>query len=229
MNLYKIRGGNKIDLDSKKYTINVGISLGNKWFTAQNTTDLIQWALEHTKDVVILNVVDLIHSINLEVSEKLSKADALDKAIKLGKEFLSEIQNLVQTKFSAQDKKRIIFTTWNDVVTPEYKRKVDALYTFYDSNEVFKNTIHDMVRKYISRKNIIYSESDIHKLGNYIIEELPEITCCVPIAGVVCDAYVYPFDGEVTRMVEQIQKGEIFSEILNILMDIKPKVFLEVR
>ena len=33
MELYKIRGGNKEDLENKKYTLSVGISLGNKWFT----------------------------------------------------------------------------------------------------------------------------------------------------------------------------------------------------
>ena len=47
--------------------------------------------------------------------------------------------------------------------------------------------------------------------------------------GVECDAYVYPFDGELVVLTEKIQRGELFPEIKKAIMDTNPKVFLEVR
>ena len=47
--------------------------------------------------------------------------------------------------------------------------------------------------------------------------------------GVECDAFVYPFDGELAMFAEKIQRGELFPEIKKVIMDTKPKVFLEVR
>lgn len=47
--------------------------------------------------------------------------------------------------------------------------------------------------------------------------------------GVVCDAFTYPFDGELPELTEKIQNGEIFPEIKENIMDTEPKVFLEVR
>jgi len=58
---------------------------------------------------------------------------------------------------------------------------------------------------------------------------MPEVICRVPIKGYACDACVYPFDGELTQFVEQVQKGEIFPEIKANILDTEPKVFLEVR
>lgn len=42
MKLYTVRGGNKKAVYDKAYTIGVGISLGNKWFSPQNILELIE-------------------------------------------------------------------------------------------------------------------------------------------------------------------------------------------
>ena len=86
-----------------------------------------------------------------------------------------------------------------------------------------------ILRNYLKKESREYSDADIHKFGTYVIEELPEIICRVPIAGITYDAFVYPFDGEITRLVEKIQQGKIFPEIKKNVMDTEPKVFLEVR
>lgn len=62
-----------------------------------------------------------------------------------------------------------------------------------------------------------------------VIEELPEVLARTPIKGMTFDAYAYPFDGELPELVERIQRGDIFPEIKESIMDTEPKVFLEVR
>ena len=46
MQLHKIRGGDKEQLEKGEYTICVGISLGNRWFTTENIIELIRWSLK---------------------------------------------------------------------------------------------------------------------------------------------------------------------------------------
>ncbi len=230
--LHKTRGYfEKEDIISsiKHFTINIGISLGNKWFTPDNTLGLIKWTLNHSDQKVIFNIVDSLHVITVEVIENISKEKASERVKAMVDDFMAKLKPLIESNLTEEERDRIIYTTWNDVITPEYQAQVNFLYEYYEKNEDFKNTIYGFVHNYIARKGAVYSDQNIHKLGSYIIEELPEITACVPIAGIVCDAYVYPFDGEVTRMVEKIQKGEIFPEIREKILNTKPKVLLEVR
>jgi hypothetical protein len=48
MKLYSIRGGTVKELNEKQYQIGVGVSLGNKWFSIENTAELVKWSLQNT-------------------------------------------------------------------------------------------------------------------------------------------------------------------------------------
>lgn len=229
MNLYRIRGGNEGELRQKEYTIGIGISLGNKWFNAEKIADLVKWALSYGKNHVIVYVVDSIHAINIEVRNKVSFKKALDRALLLGDTILREAKEKIEEEFSQEDANRVLYAKWKDIADDSYKKKVDYLMELYGGDVNFKNAIHLIVKGFVSKETRTFSEEKINRLGMYVIEELPEIINRVPMKGIVCDAYVYPFDGELTQFAEKIQNGEIFPQIKENIMDTEPKVFLEVR
>lgn len=47
--------------------------------------------------------------------------------------------------------------------------------------------------------------------------------------GTIFDANVYPYDGEVVRLAEDIQKGQRFPEIQKNVFEGDSKVFIELR
>ena len=229
MNLYKIRGGNKEDLENKKYTIGIGISLGNKWFSVENIIGLVNWSLQYSKDKIIVYVADSIHAINLEVRNKISYEKALEKTNKQGDEILNAVKSKVENELSEEDKGRIIYVKWEEIRDEKYQNKVEYLKSLYNEETDFQSFIHSFVKNFLSKEERNFSAEEIHRLGEYIIEELPEVINRVAMKGIICDAYTYPFDGELTKITEKIQKGERFPEIKENIMDTEPKVFLEVR
>ncbi len=229
MKLRKIRGGNIEDLQSKKYNIGVGISLGNRWFTPSNIVEEVRWALQYTKKYVVIYVADSIHAINLEVRNKISKEKALRSANRAGDKILKEVKLEIEKNFESIDFIKIQYAKWDDLIDDDYRKKLAYLYSFYGKNDKFKFNIHNLVKSHLSKEGDRFSEEDIHKLGTYIIEEMPEVMCRVGIKGNVYEAYTYPFDGELPKFVEDIQKGIIFPEIKESIMNTEPKVFLEVN
>lgn len=229
MNLYTIRGGNKEDLEAKKYTIGIGISLGNKWFSVENIMGLIKWSIQYSKDKVIVYVADSIYAINLEVRNEIGYEKALEKANKQGDDILNAVKLRTESELSEEDRARIEYVKWEEIRDGKYQRKVEYLKSLYNEETDFQSFIHSFVKNFVSKEEKNFSGEEIHRLGEYIIEELPEIINRVAMKGTVCDAYTYPFDGEVTKMAEEIQKGERFPEIKENIMDTEPKVFLEVR
>lgn len=229
MNLHKIRGGTIEDLEAKKYRLSIGISLGNKWFTVPHIIELIRWALSYTHENVVVYVGDSIHAINLEVKKKITREKALEIATKIGAELLENVKEEVKTSFSAEDIEKIKYAKWNDLTDDLYKSKTKYLHDLYESNESFRNTIQPIARNTVAKIGQSFSEEEIHHLGTYILEELPHLINRVQIAGIMCDAFVYPYGGEIPQLVEKIQNGKKFPEIKENIMDTEPKVFLEVR
>lgn len=229
MQLYSIRGGTKEDLEAKKYTIGVGISLGNKWFTVDNIIQSIEWALAHTKDKVIVYVADSIHAINIEVRNRIRFEKALDLCKKSGQQLFHDIKVELDKKFSQDQIKQIVFVTWDEIVDAAFQKKVNYLNSLYEENILFKEKVHSIVRNHVSKETRIFSEDDIHRFGQYITAEMPEFLNRVPLKNIVCDAYVYPYDNDITQFAEQIQWGKVFPEIKEHVLDTEPKVFLEVR
>lgn len=229
MELHSIRGGLKQDVLDKRFNIGVGISLGNKWFTPENIVSATKWALEHTKEYVIVYVADYIHAINLEVRNKTNRERALRLALASGNRVLDEVKTIIETTFEPSDVKRVHFAHWDSLLDEKYREKVSYLYSLYNENKDFQDFIYNLVKSYTSHENKNFSEDELKKLGTYIIEELPEIVCRTPINGFDYEAYVYPYDGEVVRFAEDLQKGIIFPQIKERILDTEPKIFLEVR
>lgn len=139
------------------------------------------------------------------------------------------MKSIVEETLSDEDRRRIIYATWDDLVTAEYKKKVAYLYDLYKTDREFKSCITSIVQNGTSREKKTFNQKEVDLLGTYILEELPEMIARVPIKGVVYDANVYPFDGEISKLAEDIQIGKLFPEIKETILDTEPKVFLEVR
>lgn len=229
MKLGNIRGGTIEELESGQYTIGVGISLGNKWFTVNNIIGLIEWCFKYSKDKVIVYVADSIHAINLEVRNKISYKKALEKSNKMGDLILKDVKREAEKKFSKNENEKIVYVKWDEIIDDKYKQKLKFVRDFYKNNQDFRNFIVSFVKDFTSKEDRTFSEDEIYRLGEYIIEELPEIINRVYMKGIICQAYTYPFDGKLVEFVEKVQKGQIFQEIKENIMDTEPKVFLEVR
>lgn len=231
MQLYKARGGTKEALEAKEYNLGVGISLGNKWFTVPNIIELIRFSLAYTRRDVIVYVADSIHAINLEVRKRIKYEKALKIAENMGKDLLRLVEKEVKNTFSPSEIEKVHYVNWNEIASDLYKRKVDYLYNLYNTNPDFKNYLQDIVKGYLSKETSprTFAEEEVNRLAMYIIEELPEQMCRIPLGKYECDAFVYPYDGTIVELSEKIQNGEIFPEIKENILDTKPKVFLEVR
>lgn len=229
MKLHKIRGGTEEELEKDAYTICLGLSLGNRWFTPENIITLMQWALPRTRDFLVVCPADEIHAINLQVRGRKSAGWAMQKAMKMSAELMSAVRDLAEKTFTPEELTKVVYASWKDVRTEDYKNKVAYLYEQYRDNQAFRDTIHGIVSNYVKEENRVFSSDDIHVFGTYILEELPEVVSRVPVRGIRCDAYAYPFDSELTVFIEQLQQGVIFPEIRDVILDTEPKVFLEVR
>ena len=229
MELHSIRGGTKEDLETRKYNIGIGISLGNRWFTVENIIGLIRWALPRARENVIVYVADSIHAINIEVRKEVSHKRALEIANQMGTEILSKVKEEAEKVLSSEDTVKLRYVKWDEIADKAYKEKTKYLYALYDVDETFRETLRSIVRDFVSKEPLKFKEKEIDRLAHYIIEELPEQITRVQMAGMSCNAFAYPYDGAISELAEDIWNDKKFPNIKEKILDTEPKVFLEVR
>ena len=178
---------------------------------------------------MVVYVADSIHAVNIEVRNKRSPESAKLKALKMGNEILQKVSDSAIKIFTPEKLDKIYYAKWDDLLTPQYQKKLKFLKDKYSFDLNFRNLIIQFISQFTRGEARVFSQDDLTKLGTYLVDELPELLMRVPIKNLPVDAHVYPFDSEFLDMVEKIQNRTLFPEIADSIIDTPPKVFLEVR
>lgn len=223
-----IRGATIKEVESKKFNIYSGISLGNKWFTEENIKEYILWALKNTKQKVAVLIADKIHSLNYEFRNKLKKEKAVRKALKKGDEFEILIKKIV-FQLPKKEQERIVILRWDELENNlERKNLVSKFYNEFEKNPNFKSKIIEIVKSHLSKEKRIFDETAIEKMCYYILEELPELFSGFSHKGIYYNCYIYPQDSALTQFIEKVQTGKLFPEFRS-KFKITKSVFVELK
>ncbi|OGF36161.1 hypothetical protein A2482_02730 [Candidatus Falkowbacteria bacterium RIFOXYC2_FULL_48_21] len=111
------------EIFAKKFNIVVGISLGNKDFKRELVRSYLLWAIENTKEKVLVLIPDKIHSVNYEIKNGYKKERACKLSAREGKkveemvkdildEFTPEKRSIVQYQ-NGNKLKRMNINEWS--------------------------------------------------------------------------------------------------------------------
>jgi tRNA-dependent cyclodipeptide synthase len=172
MEIKKYLGATKEDIDSKKFNIWIGISLGNKYFTKENIKKYIFWALEHTKEDVLIMIDDRLYAIKLESLDKYNKFRSFKVASRYGDAKEKEIREIIST-LSEEERKKIKIVRFKDVIsTKYYEYRLELLQKEYKENKKFREKIAEIIRAIYGEPHNL-NEERIDNLANYALKEIP--------------------------------------------------------
>ena len=201
------------DLKSKKHNIFVGVSLGNKFFSPKNIKEYLLWALESTKESVLVLVADEIQAINYQVLNNYTEGRAVNVAIRKGEEKKQEISKVVSSLLEDQQNK-VIIADWGDLrKLPEYQGQIDVVKSEFENNPEFQEYIIRIIDENIGVVRPELNLSDKKKLAGYVLEELPSLLCGINYDGRVYTLHPYPNLSSFDYLLEGMSNGKLFPEL----------------
>ena len=223
-----IRGATEVEVKSKKFNIYLGISLGNKWFSKNNTREHLKFALKYAKDRVGLVVADTLHAINYEVRDRISYEKAIKKSFKKGTEFIEMLKELIG-ELPEKERKVIDIIRWEDVKKDRlYKKILPIVKKEFKNNRKFKEAILAIIWEHIKLEKREFSEKELERFGDYLLEELPEVLNGFIFKNTYYNCYLYPYDTKFTQFIADLQNGKIFAKVSKKIID-KHNVFVELK
>lgn len=209
MNIRKTYNSTESEIESKKFNIFIGISLGNKFFSKENLRKYIKFSIERTKEKVLILIADKIQAINYNARNKLSMETAINKAIKQGDKIQNILNELIN-ELPNQTKDKIIILRWNDLENNSTRKIfLNKLYVNYNKNGKFQEKISQIVKEYSSKEDRNFSKESLQKMQKYLVEELPEFLRGVKFQEEDFNLYIYPKDNGFFKFVQEIQGKKI--------------------
>lgn len=199
------------EVQSKAFNIFFGFSLGNKYFTPEHIRSYIIWALENTKDKVVILIPDKIQAINYEVKSGYSPKRALAVALRKGAEIDEIAKKIIEELEIPESKIRILH--WQDIEDASYIEKLDVITAAFEQNTKFRQTVIQMVKETPHLNSLNLLDSQYERLAQYIVDELPVLISGLDIGGVQYDLFSYPGFANLDYLALDLQEGTSFPEI----------------
>jgi len=211
------------EIQSKKFNIFVGISLGNKYFTKENIKKYILWALENTKDDVLVLIADKNHAINYEVLNGYNPERALQVALRKGIETEESVRKIVRGL--PKEKHHLIkVCKWEDArKSSYYQDKIKIFLDEFQNNSKFHDFIIQIIKENLNAKSDNLNSNELDKLALYVLDELPIILNGVKFEGKIYDLHPYPGLSSLDDLFMNLQTGKMFPKLAKML-EIKNKI-----
>ena len=206
-------GISKEEVENKNFNVWIGISLGNKYFSKENMREYILWALEHTREDILIVIADRIHRINLEVLDKYSENRAFKIAMRKGDEKEKEIREVI-SELSPKKQKSVNLVRWKDVITSKYHNyRLELLFEEFKKNKGFHDFVIQVVKENPKVTSKTLSENQLDKLAQYVLQEIPVFLNGVKYKDKTYELNIYPGAGLIDELIFGLQDGKLFPEI----------------
>ena len=210
-------------IQSKEFNIFIGISLGNKYFSKENIKKYILWALENTKDDVLVLIADRNHAINYEVINSYSPERALQVALRKGAETEKSVKKIVHSL--PNEKHHLIkICKWDEArKSTYYQEKIKIFLNEFQNNSKFHDFIIQIIKENLKAKANNLSFEELDKLAMYVLDEIPIMLNGVEFEGKTYDLHPYPGLSSLDDLFMNLQNGKQFPKVAKML-EIKHKI-----
>lgn len=208
----------KEEIENKNFNIFVPICVGNKFFLDNITPTktiykYIEWALERTKEKVLVLIVDEIQITNWIVrNSNIPQEQNMRRLMRKGEGIKEKFEELIG-KFSEKEKGRIRIIRWEDYRKNDLfcDNTTKAVYKEFKNNLKFREEILKSVKTSITDRT--FEEKDYVTLCNYVLDEFSLAYHGTKFNKTYYNLYVYPYTDEVLEIIEKIKEGKIFLEL----------------
>jgi tRNA-dependent cyclodipeptide synthase len=173
MNL-QIFNSTQEELSHTKFPVFIGISVGVKPMSLDIALSYLNWAEEHSSDVVHILIADEIARYNYQVFSHYTKSGCLSRAIRDGDVYNNFFEKVIAS-LAPEKRDRFKIVRWRDIKGKEFAAALQAVREEFEKNSLFRKEILSILEVYIKRRGKLITDVQKELLCQYLLEELPTL------------------------------------------------------
>jgi tRNA-dependent cyclodipeptide synthase len=206
-------GINLEEIYNRQHNIWIGISFSNKIFNLENIKALLDFALTHTKDKVLILIPGRLQATNYYYFDKLSRSESLSKAFADEDNMKISLEKIF-SGYSADKRGKILLANYDDVLIPIFVKRRELFYREFSSQGKLYNQVIDIASDILISRGREFDKKRAESLALYILQELP-LFFGVQTANdqVLYSAIVYPGLDKIDKLFLDIINEAEYSEL----------------
>jgi len=209
----------KEEVEARKFNIWIGCSLGNSYFTKEHLKAFILWALDHTKEDILVAIPDRIQATNLQVLDRNTPERALKVAMQEGDKRFALLQEIV-TALPLEKQHLVKMARWEELERSKYHEyRVKVIFDEFKKKGAFYEYVLNIVKANPKVQTKNPSLEGLEKLAEYVLYEIPVFLNGVKFGGSraeggkVYSLIIYPGFGLFDELCDGLQKHTLFPEL----------------
>jgi tRNA-dependent cyclodipeptide synthase len=197
---------------NKEYNLWIGYSYGNKWFTPENLSALINLGLEYTKESLLIWIPSRLYATNFKYIENLGRAESLRQAFEIGAERRKEIESIVE-KLPKNEQEKIIIADYDEVLTLKFIAQREILMREFSLQKSFYEIVMDIADEILKSRGRTISKDRKENVSLYVLQELPLFLDGVKKVDseILHTVILYPGFGKLDYLVKSILEDDEFK------------------
>jgi len=207
------------EVESKKFNIWIGCSLGNNYYTEPHLREYLLWALKHTREDVLVVIPDRIYAVNLEALDNYKPERAKNVAIRKGDEKIAIIKRIVSSL--PKEKQALVkVARLSEVEQSKYHNyRLEILFEEFRKKGPFYEYILNIVKENQKIQTAKPTLEMLEKLAEYILYEIPIFLNGCKYGGKPEDGgktyslIIYPGLNLFDYLCVELENGDLFPEL----------------
>ncbi|MFA6099847.1 MAG: tRNA-dependent cyclodipeptide synthase [Patescibacteria group bacterium] len=199
---------------TKQHNLWVGVS-DSGWFLAPGHLEqIICWALEHTRQELLIWIPGRMYAVNTYHLDKISRARALREGYAIEDCFRARVETVFASRPS-EERSHVQIAGYDDLLTPTMVRRRSILYRAFSEEGEFYSRVMEVVEDYLIARQRTVSKTRMEAVAMYQLQELPMFIAPVQTidADTVYVAEIYPGLGKFDWLVRDLVEGRVFPDL----------------
>ncbi len=189
--------------------------MGNKLFTKENIQSLICFAIQFTKEKVLIWIPGRIESVNYYYFDGKRRADALKIGFANEERYTKLVQEII-SRLPTEHQNKLSIVHYDDVLSPRFVKQRETLFRGFSEQRKLYDDIIAVARDIVEARKRTADIRLLESVAIYVIQELPLFLDGLQVIGnekTVYGVVLYPGMGKLDYLVERIKYEQEYEEL----------------
>lgn len=200
---------------TKQHNLWIGVS-SSVWFrTEGNLERLVEWALAHTREKLLVWIPGRLYAVNVNHIDKKSRAQALRKGYAEQQRFEERVAAAVSTR-DPEERRRVVITNYDSVLTPTLVRRRSLFYRAFSEEGEFYRRVMEVTEDVLRARGRTITPQRTEAAAIFLLQELamfisPLTTNDDPATSYTAE--LYPGIGKVDQLARDLVEGDVLPAL----------------
>lgn len=206
------------EIYARRHNIWIGISLSNRLFDSEHIRAMLDFALQYTKEKILIWVPGRIQATNYYYFEKFGRAESLRRAF-ADEDRMKDTITAIVLRLPVKQQAKITVANYDETCDPVCIKRREIFFREFSRQSDFYHSVLEIAKNIVEGRGRSPEIKRLEAVALYILHELPYFVGGIRTLEnpVYYTAILYPGMGKLDVLTQTIMEGRAYPALTRAL------------